>query len=325
MGFLTVFRHILIFILLICSYQANSQSVIPGCKALFEDREFRKAREILNTVKKGQPEYAEALYYLGRIAVEEIEYETSVSYFEDAVAADSKVPEYHNWLGVMYGVLAMNSNPVKQAYLAPKIKSEFEKSAALDPSNLQTQWGLISYYTKAPGFLGGSWEKAFASAKIISTYNKAQGVRALGFIHGVQKKNELAEKEFMEAISMEPSNPEHLLALGQFYEDLGKFDKAFALYDENIKRNPGNMVINFHLGKASAQMGTQVDRGISSLNQYLNYKPRPNEPSHCDASVFLGMLYEKKGDKSKARYCYESSLKIYPGMKEAKAGLARLN
>jgi len=158
------------------------QSLTSTCKALFEERNFEAARKLLLTISKSNAEYSEAQYYLGRIAVEEKKYDLSVEKFEEAIEANPLVVEYHNWLGVMYGVVAMDANALRQAYLAPKIKNEFEKAAALDPDNLQTQWGLINYYVKAPGLLGGSWDKALASANVISRQDKAQGLRAFAFI-----------------------------------------------------------------------------------------------------------------------------------------------
>jgi hypothetical protein len=91
---------------------------------------------------------------------------------------------------VLYGVVAMDANPIKQAWLAPKIKNEFEKAAALDPANIQTQWGLVHYYTKAPGFLGGSWKKALDCVKTIEKLNKAQGLCARGFVY--EKQGDMA-------------------------------------------------------------------------------------------------------------------------------------
>jgi tetratricopeptide (TPR) repeat protein len=300
-------------------------SQISRIKILFEDRNFAEAKSILLSIKEGSTDYAESLYYSGRIAVEEKNYDLSVEKFEQAISVNPNNVEYHNWLGVMYGVVAMNSGTLKQAYLAPKIKNEFEKAAALEPNNLPTQWGLVTYYTKAPGFLGGSWEKAFASASIISRNNKAQGIRAYALIHAVQNKTTIAEKEYKEAIQMEPTNCEHIFALAQFYNDQKQYDKSFRLYEDVISRNPLNMVATYHIGHASAQSGMQIEKGISCLTKYLSYTPKPNEPGHSDANLSLAIIYEKKGDRVMARKYYQNTLLLYPGMREAREGLERLN
>ncbi len=321
-------HRIIFFITLatVCPIMLMGQStVIPRVIVMFEQRNFEGAKNLLSGIKEGSADYAESLYYDGRIAVEEKKYDLSVERFEEAIRVNPKNIEYHNWLGVMYGVVAMNSGKLKQAYLAPKIKSEFEIAASIDPNNLPTQWGLITYYCQAPGFLGGSWDKALACAQVITRNDKAQGIRAYALVHAAQNKKELAEKEYIEAIRLEPANCEHVFALAQFYNDQKQYDKAFRLYDDFMNKNPRNMVVSYHVGQVSAQSGLQTEKGITCLNKYLAYTPKPNEPGHSDANLGLAMIYEKKGDKAMAKRYYQKTLQLYPGMKEAVEGLGRVN
>ncbi len=165
----------LLFLLLYFSHQLlfGQNLSLEKSKGLFENGNYSSAKSILSAITKSSSAFGEAQYYLGRIATIEKQYPQAVDYFEKAVMTDSSIAEYHNWLGVLYGVVAMDANPIKQAWLAPKIKNEFEKAAALDPANIQTQWGLVHYYTKAPGFLGGSWKKALDCVKTIEKLNSA--------------------------------------------------------------------------------------------------------------------------------------------------------
>lgn len=319
----------LFFLLSGCvAFSLTSRSQTPSLSAihkLFEARQFDAAKSQLSTIGKDSKEYPEALYYFGRIAVEERDYDLSIEMFEKAIAANPRVAEYHNWLGVMYGLVAMSSNPIRQAYYAPKIRNQFEEAARLDPGNLQTQWGLINYYIKAPGFLGGSWEKALMCAGVISKHDRIQGLRALGFIHAEQGKNSLAEKELTEALHAEPSNWDNTFALAEFYFGKKMFERAVALYQSYMERHPEHMIVAFHLGAASARSGIAVDRGINCLMHYLTYTPHPNEPAHSDAHLNLGLLYEKKGQRELARKCFLTSLILEPGLKEAREGLSRVN
>jgi len=300
-------------------------SVIPTVKSLFESRAFKNAKILLASVNSEKKEYSEALYYMGRIAVEEKKYELSIEKFESAIKVNPRNAEYHNWLGVMYGVIALDAGKIKQTYLAPKIKNEFEKAAEIDPTNIPTQWGLLTYYSKAPFFLGGSWDKAFACAAVIKKYDKAQGIRAYAHVHAGHGEIALAEKEYQEAINMEPSNYDHVFAMAEFYKERTEFGKSILLYEGVLIKNPGNMVAAFHVGAVSALSGLQTEKAIKCLTDYLTYTPRPNEPGHCDANLELGMIYEKKGDQASAKKYYRSSLQLYPGLKEAQQGLARLN
>jgi len=136
---------------------------------------------------------------------------------------------------------------------------------------------------------------------------------------------DLAEKELMAAIRQAPGNSEYIFAFAQFYDDQKKYDQAFGLYEGVIKKYPKDLVAAFHLGQVSARSGLQFEKGIECLSRYLIYTPKPNEPAHCDANFYLAIIYEKKGDTILARKYYATSLQLYPGMKEAKEGLERVN
>jgi tetratricopeptide (TPR) repeat protein len=187
-------------------YTHSSFGQLPTEKArvLFESHKYSEAKAILVTVKTNNGQFAEAQYLLGRIATEEKNYDQAIIYFEKSVEFNPRIAEYHNWLGVMYGVIAIDSNPFRQAMLAPKIKNEFEKAAAIDPSNIQTQWGLLHYYIKAPGFLGGSWTKAFDCAKVIAKINEAQGLCAKGLIYESQGNIALAKSFYQNSLQIQP-------------------------------------------------------------------------------------------------------------------------
>jgi len=72
--------------------------------------------------------------------------------------------------------------------LAPKMKSAWEKAIALDPKNLDARTSLIQYYLQAPGFMGGSVEKAKEVAGQVLKLKPAEGHRQLGNIYLNEKK-----------------------------------------------------------------------------------------------------------------------------------------
>ncbi|GHM98753.1 hypothetical protein WSM22_02430 [Cytophagales bacterium WSM2-2] len=118
--------------------------LIEKSKSFFEAKNYSEAKPLLSGIRETEQQFAEAQYYLGRIATEEKKYELAVNYFEKSVATNPASAEYHNWLGVLYGVLALDANPIRKAFLAPKIKNEFEKAAAIDPANIPNTMGIDS-------------------------------------------------------------------------------------------------------------------------------------------------------------------------------------
>jgi hypothetical protein len=72
----------------------------------------------------------------------------------------------------------MRANILRQPFLAWKVKEHFERAVTLDPGNLAARADLMEYYLKAPGFLGGSEEKARAQAAEIAARDAQQGLQA---------------------------------------------------------------------------------------------------------------------------------------------------
>ena len=112
-------------------------------------------------------------------------------------------------------------------------------------------------------------------------------------------------------------------SLANFYTGQKKYDKAFALFEEALKKNPDDYVAIYQLGKASAVSGLKLDRGEECLKKYLAHQPGVNEPSLAGANMRMGQIKEKRGNKPEAKKYFETALKLDGSLKEAKEGLDR--
>jgi tetratricopeptide (TPR) repeat protein len=298
-----------------------AQSPIQKAKTAYEANKKADAKKILTTIEDDKPEYAEAQYYLGRIAYDEGNFDDAADFFEEATDANPKNAEYFNWYGNTLGAIAQNANPIRQGILAPKMKAAWEKAITLDTKNLDARYALIEYYTQAPGFMGGSFDKAHQMAKEIKKLAPADGHRAEGNVYYREKKFVEAEKEYLAMVKLDPTK---LGGLANFYTQQKQYEKAFALYEEEVKKDNTNMGNIYQLGRLSAVSGLKLEQGEAHLKKYLTYKPKENEPTHAGAHMRLGNIYEKKGNKAEAKRAYENSLKLDPNMKEAKEGLTRV-
>jgi tetratricopeptide (TPR) repeat protein len=311
------------FILLLVWTTGSGQSVVERSRKLYEEKKYAEAAKSLGSVEEEDKDFAEAQYYLGRIAFDQKEFDDAADFFQEAVEAkNGQVADYYNWLGNTYGTIAQDANLIRQGLLAPKMKSAWEKAIVLDPKNLDARNSLISYYTQAPSIMGGSMEKAKEMSRQIGTINPVQGHRTMGNLLVQEKKFDEAEREYVAMATAEPSLTP---VLGNFYMNQKKFDKAFVLFEEVLKKNPQNMVAAYQIGKASAISGQRLDFGEQCLNRYLGYIPGRNEPSHGGANMRLAQIYEKKGNKVEAKQFYETALKIDNTLQEAKDGLVRVS
>lgn len=297
------------------------QSKLGQIEKMINDKKYEEAKKILVAIKTNDSEYASAQFYLGRIAFDKKDFDAAQDYFEAAVEANNKVANYHNWLGNTYGMIAQDANVFTQGYLAPKMKAAWENAIALDKKNLEPRWALIQYYTMAPSFMGGSFEKAREMANQIKKLNLAEGHRAMATIFLKEENKVEAEKEL---IAMAKADPNYRGGLGNFYLNQKQYEKAFKLFEDVVKENPDDYLTIYQIGRTSAISGLKLERGEECLMKYLGYTPKATEPSHAGAHMRLGQIYEKKGNKAEAKKYYQISLKADATMSEAKEGLERL-
>lgn len=310
--------------LLFCTFgMAFGQSPLDRAKMLYEEKRFDAAVKLLADIEEGSSDYAAARFYLGRIAFDEKEFEDAADFFEEATQAKGgKQAEYFSWLGDTYGSIAQDANVIRQGMLAPKMKAAWEKAIALDTKILSARYSLISFYTQAPAIMGGSMDKAKEMARQIIAIAPAQGHRSLGNLYLKEKNVLAAEKEYQEMARIDAA---FLPVLGNFYVNEKMHDKAFVLFEEQLKKNPNDMLAVYQLGKVSAVSGQRLDQGEQHLLKYLAYTPQKNEPSHAGANMRLAQIYEKKGKRAEAKLKYEAALRMDNSLQEAKEGLSRVS
>ncbi|HEV8513227.1 MAG TPA: tetratricopeptide repeat protein [Cyclobacteriaceae bacterium] len=295
---------------------------LEQAKNLYEQKKYDQVKKILGSIEKDNTDFAAARYYLGRVAVDEKKFDDAVDYFKEATEANGKVAEYQVWLGDTYGAIAKDANVFKQGLLAPKMRNAWEAAIALDPKNINSRQSLVQFYLQAPGFMGGSVDKAKEVANQLLKIKPAEGHYQAGLIFLHEKKKPEAEKEFLEMVKLDPL---YTLTLANYYIEQKQYDKAFALFEDALKKNPEDYAAIYQYGKTSALSGQKLDRGEEYLKKYLNYSPKQNEASLPRAKMRLGQIKEKKGQKAEAKKMFEEALKDDNSLKEAKEGLERVS
>ena len=306
--------------LVFISTASLAQTTLERGKSLYETTRYKEAIETLKLITKTHSDYAAAQYYLGRIEFDRQNYDDATEYFEEATTANPKSSEYFSWLGDTYGTIAKDANPFKQAMLAPKMKKAWERAVALDSKNINARISLIQFYRMAPGFMGGSIEKAKETAKQIIDIKPAEGHRQLGNILLSEKKNDEAEKEFQKMVAADPA---YNIQLAGYYQGQKQYVKAFDVLDIALKKNPNDYSAIYQIGKTAALSGLKLDLGEECLKKYLTYEPQKSEPPLSGANMRLAQIKEKKGKKIEAKKYFEVALKLDPSLKEAKEGLER--
>jgi tetratricopeptide (TPR) repeat protein len=292
---------------------------------LFEARKFDEARLSLEAAVREDPQDARAASYLGRVYLEVGNSDRAAEWMGRSVALESANAEYHLWLGRAYGSQAMQASVLKQPSLARKVKKEFEEASRLDPDNLEARFGLIEFYLRAPGILGGSPKKADEQAEEIRRRDPLQGYRARGRIAEHRKDFDRALAQYAAAAREFPGKTEPFYWIGALLVREHDYAKAFEVYEKLLEENPSEMKACYQIGRVASLSGQRLDRGKECLTLYLQHEPKPDEPSLASAHYRLGLLYEKIGNRDLARREYSAALDLEPALPDARQALKKVS
>lgn len=297
---------------------AQSSSRDQGVEA-FKARRYSEARAIFQPLTLRD---AVASYYMGRMAANDDDLDRAVNYFEKAIELDGGIAEYYDWLGRAYGSKAQKASKLKQPFLAKKTKNAWEKGLSIDPNNLDIMEDLVQYYLQAPGFLGGSRDKARDMINEVKKRNAYRGAVLAANICSSQKDSPCVEREIKAIIAAYPDSAASYASLAALYANAKQYDRAFDVMDQRLKQKPNDMTAHYSLGRTAALSGQQLDRGEQSLRSYL---ARPPENGIiAGAHVRLGMILARKGNREGARREFLTALQISPTNADAKKELAAL-
>jgi len=309
-----------LFALALIAVPIRAQSVEHGIQ-LFNARKYLEARAALLPYGKGD---ANAAYYLGRAEMELNGADKAADWFELAVKMNPKSAVYYDWLARAYGTQAQHASRFKLPFLASKARNAWETALALDPENLDVRDDLVSYYTQAPGVLGGSKDKAREMASEIKKRNAFRGSMAAANLCAGLKDTTCVERELRQMVTSYPDSPTVHASLAVFYANQKQFDKAFTVLDQRLRAKPNELLTLYQVGRTAAISGQHLDRGEQALKTYLASPIPERGPAPAGVHYRLGMIYEKKGAKDLAREEYRTTLQLNPKHEDALKALAGL-
>jgi tetratricopeptide (TPR) repeat protein len=263
----------------------------------------------------------------GRALLDSGKNDAAVKAFEKAVKLDSLSSANHMSLAEALGQVARKSNVFKQGLMAGRIKREMERARALDPKSIDPHEGLLQFYMEAPGFMGGSMDKARAEAVEISRLNRMRGHYALADIARHDKDSAAMEREYRGAYTDAPDSVVAYSTLAFYYYNTKRHAEAFATLDKVLARRPDEPMALFYIGRLAAVSGEQLDRGEAYLRKYLTLPPNAEDKTRAapaSAHFRLGEVLVKKNNKLEARKEFETALQLNPRLEVARTALKSL-
>ncbi len=266
-----------------------------------------KAKTYFEKALEESDQNAEAQYYLGLIALDyNRNYSKALPYLEKAVELDPSQADYHFSYGRTLGEKTQNANVLSQTFLAPKIKSAFEKSIELKPDHLGGHIGLCRYYLYAPFVVGGSVSKALAQAEDIIRIDAFSGYMMYGEIYEYEKDEPNKTVYFKKAIDANPKRYEPYHRLGYIYLNRNEPDEAVSYFDKMVECAPNDP--NSYDSRGDGYMAKNMtDEALKNYLKALSINPK------FAPSVFnVALCYEKKNMKKEALDYYKQFVSSFP-------------
>ncbi len=208
-------------------------------------------------------------------------------------------------LGRVYGQQAMAASVFKMPGLASKTKEQFLQAVELDPMLFEARSGLTQFYLMAPGFAGGSVDKAKALAADAQA-RQPEHARVLRVMLAINGKDWAgAERELSAA---RPGDDRTLARelrgqwtrLGYEFMEQKNLPKARSIFEALQRDYPGHAAGPYGLGRVLIALDQHED-GIKALERARALDGADRLP----IDHRLGQALLAKGDKPGAKAALE--------------------
>ena len=266
---------------------AGAAGDIEQALKLYHLTEYEQSLAILQTIpQKDAPVYE----LLGRNYYMMGDFKKATDSLERAESADPHNSQYALWLGRAYGRRAETSNPFSAVAHASKARQYFEKAVQLDPTSIEALNDLLEYYLEAPGFLGGGWEKAKATAARIAQVDPAEGHYAQATLAEKRKEMASAEEQLRHAIELAPHQVGRFIDLARLLAKQGRYqesDQSFARAEQIAPDSPKLM---YAKADVYIKSGRNLEVAKDLLKRYLTATITPDDPPKSDARKLLRQI-----------------------------------
>ena len=267
--------------------------------------EFRKVTQL-------EPSFAAGFVSLGQTLMEQRDYAAAVAPLKHALELDSALAPAHQLLG--YALLA-------EGYAAeaiPHLERVHEQGAlgiaqletgqfAESITNLQAALqkrpndpDLLYYLGRASGLLS----KQSIDTLLAAYPQSARAYQALAENYFVLRQMPDAERQYQQALQLQPDTPNLHLELGQVYAMTSRWPQAEEQFRAEVKLQPGNAEAAYRLGDALLQQGKSRE-SRKELERADRLQPQMPETLYA-----LGKAAALDGDAAASEKAWISLLSI---------------
>ena len=297
----------------------------PMAVALFELKRFDDARRELETVRREAGDHPNVLYYLGRIDLEQRNFDSAVTNLSNA-AEEPPFPDTAYFLGYAY---------LKQGDLSSAEKW-LEQAAQALPRDARVQYQLGQVYRRqgreqdaqkalalseqlrqrddtesklrlqcSQKLAQGPSEEARRTCDQLYDENSADKLTELGTLYGQHGDLEAALKPLQRAAELAPQSPQMQYNLALVYFQLNRYEDARATLGDSAKRWPDLFQVVSLYGATLFKLG-QSEQAYDTLRHAVDLNP--NDGSTGDLLYLSALGVARKNQSTKQ---YTDALKFF--------------
>ncbi len=299
------FRKFALLSVALCLTPLTFASDLQSAITAFNDMQYVKAKPLFEAVVNDAAVKNDALYYLGRIAIQEGDADKAKDYLDQSVGIEPNTSDEYYWMAVVYGELARKANIFKQASYASSVHKYYQLAVDVDPKNIAARRGLFLFYVIAPGIMGGGIDKA---EKALSDIRKLSSVDAdIEQLDWYGRKEE-SEKQLAQAkflIATYPNSAEALFKAAHAFRNQQKLDSAITGFElaSKLPITPQNRMFVetsiFQFGETCQWASVRTEDAITSVEKYIALKTEVKGTELNWPRWILAKLYHQKGDMEK--------------------------
>jgi tetratricopeptide (TPR) repeat protein len=343
---------------LLASVILQAGTTVSAAATLAERGHWLRARALAEQRVKANPNDAEALWLLAQVRMVWGDPNAALPLIEKSVALDPKQVEYRWQLALVVGELADSANMFRQIGLARRFKREVDTALGLNPDHIPSLNGLMMFYYRAPGIIGGDKKKALEVVGRIGSLDKANGYLAEARLASESEEHDKAlalhlkaaeadpslfeasdgvanmsyarkdwaqaEKFALTARKIDPYRISPYVVLAGIYARQERWADLDAILSESEKHVPDNLGPNLRTANVLLETGKDLPRAERCARRFLTRPPEPTTASVAVARWRLALILEKLGRKPDAIAELEAAVKLDPKLEPAKKDLERL-
>jgi tetratricopeptide (TPR) repeat protein len=221
--------------------------------------QLAQAEQLYHAVLAQEPNHAEALHFLGAIALQVGDLDKAIAFFQKAIASNKTHAGYWNNLGVAY----ITTGKFREAVAA------YDEALRLRPdySEAYNNQGIACQQLGQLERAAGNYQQAILHRPTnVEAYNNlAHALKNLG-------RHAEAAAACEQALRYRPDNPVAANTLGMILQEQGELERAMGYYRQALHFKPGYADASNNLATALKEQGLLAE-AVAQYRATLNFRP----------------------------------------------------